>query len=274
MAQSSRMADETLASTLGEAALDPSWEVLSRLDPEIFQASVKLMSIPKQKNHLDAKIQSLVLLAVDCAATHLFTPGIRLHAKAAASAGATLQEVMEVLELSSTLGIHAANIGIPTLVEVMKEEGIYASHPTAGKEFNARRLALKDDFSRKRGYWHAFWEDFLALDPEFFEAYTEFSSVPWVRTQQTGVGLKPMVGRAKGILFTSLIAAQEKELIYCAFDAAATHLYVSGLKAHMKNAIRLGATPEQIVEVLELATQLSLHTLNVSAPIVQEVYAK
>lgn len=26
--------------------------------------------------------------------------------------------------------------------------------------------------------------DFLALDPEFFEAYTEFSSVPW--TKQVG----------------------------------------------------------------------------------------
>lgn len=38
--------------------------------------------------------------------------------------------------------------------------------------------------TRRRAYTNCmqtFWEDFLALDPEFFEAYTEFSSVPWTR---------------------------------------------------------------------------------------------
>ncbi len=47
----------------------------------------------------------------------------------------------------------------------------------------------------------------LWLDADFFEAYTHFSSVPWV----TGV-LEPKV----------------KELIYTAFDVSATHLYISG----------------------------------------------
>ena len=89
--------------------------------------------------------------------------------------------MLEVLELSSTLGIHACNIGIPILVQVLKEENMYDTHPTAGKPFDDQRLALKEDFAAKRGYWHTFWEDFLALDPEFFEAYTEFSSVPWTR---------------------------------------------------------------------------------------------
>ena len=56
------------------------------------------------------------------------------------------------------------------------------------------------------------------------------------------------------------------------FDAAATHLYVSGLKEHMWNAFRYGATVEQILEVLQIATQLSIHTLNIAAPIVQEVH--
>lgn len=60
--------------------------------------------------------------------------------------------------------------------------------------------------------------------------------------------------------------------MYCAFDAAATHLYVSGLKEHMRNALRYGATVEQVLEVLELATPLSLHTLVESIPIVEEVY--
>ena len=62
-----------------------------------------------------------------------------------------------------------------------------------------------------------------------------------------------------------------KELVYCAFDCAATHLYVPGLKLHMKNALGYGATPQEILEVFELATLLSLHTAHVAAPIIKEL---
>lgn len=117
--------------------------------------------------------------------------------RAALEVGASVAEVTEVLELTSTLGIHACNIGVPILVEVMKEEGIYESHKTtveAGSD--QKRRDLKEDFTRKRGYWHEFWEDFLRLDPEFFEAYLDFSTVPWIReTKEDGSpgGLEPKV---------------------------------------------------------------------------------
>lgn len=175
-------AKASFTSALGDSMTwDESWQCLAQEDPEMFQASVNLLAVPRKKNHLSPKMQAFVALTVDSNSTHLYTPGIRQHIKAAAAAGATKAEVLEVLELSSTLGIHACNIGIPTLVQVLKEENMYDSHPTAGKPFDEKRLALKEDFTAKRGYWHTFWEDFLALDPEFFEAYTEFSSVPWTR---------------------------------------------------------------------------------------------
>ena len=145
-------AKEKFNNALGDSALwDDTWECLSKIDPEIFEASVKLKEVPRKKNHLSAKMQALVALTVDCNSTHLYVEGIRNHVKAAAAAGASLAEVLEVLELSSTLGIHACNIGIPTLVQVMKEENIYDNHSTAGKPFDDRRLALKEDFSKKRG---------------------------------------------------------------------------------------------------------------------------
>ncbi|KAF7197777.1 hypothetical protein HII31_00866 [Pseudocercospora fuligena] len=246
---------QSFITSLGQTAWDanPSWEIISTHDPDIMPSIISLLSIPKRKQHLTPKFQSLVSLAVDASSTHLYEPGIRQHILAAQALGATKTEIMEVLELTSTLGIHACNIGVPILVDVMKEEGVYEKHPTAGKSFDQKRLELKKIFEEKRGYWHKFWEDILAFDPELFEAYTSFSGVPWDR--KSG-GLSPM----------------EKELIYCAFDAAATHLYVSGLKEHMRNALRYGATPEQIVEVLELAMPLSFHTLNVAAPIVGEVF--
>ncbi|KAE8447523.1 hypothetical protein EG329_010653 [Mollisiaceae sp. DMI_Dod_QoI] len=243
-------------STLGADAWSPSWASVAKLSPPILNASIHLSSIPKTKQHLSPKIQSLISLAVSSSSTHLYVPGIQRHTKAALQNGATPAEVMEVLELTSTLGVHACNIGVPLLVDVMKEEGIYEKQfPSSWKE-GSERTRLREEFTAKRGYWHAFWEDFLRLDPEFFSAYLDFSTVPWVRDGEVGKGevLEPKV----------------KELVYCAFDAASTHLYQPGLKLHMKNVLGYGGTPEEIMEVLELATLLSLHTLELAAPILEE----
>ena len=166
---------------VGEDALDEGWQTVLRLNPELFNASLNLRSVPRKKRHLPLKVQHLISIAVDSASTHLYVPGIQTHVKQALKEGATAAEIMEVIELTSTLGIHACNIGVPLLVEVMKEEGIYATHPTAGARFDERREKLRADFTQKRGYWHQFWEDFLKLDPEFFEAYVDFSTVSWTK---------------------------------------------------------------------------------------------
>lgn len=59
-------------------------------------------------------------------------------------------------------------------------------------------------------------------------------------------------------------------MIYCAFDCAATHLYKPGLKLHMKNVLQYGGTPEEIMEVLELASLLSISTMDVALPILEQ----
>jgi len=82
---------------------------------------------------------------------------------------------MEVLELSATLGIHAMNIGVPVLVEVLQEKGLR----TAPAPLTEYQEQVKADFTATRGYWHPFWDEMLELDPELFAAYTEFSSHPW-----------------------------------------------------------------------------------------------
>jgi alkylhydroperoxidase/carboxymuconolactone decarboxylase family protein YurZ len=162
---------------LGPHAWNDGWQSLLNLSPALFQASFHLRGVPKRHRYLPPKVQAFIGLAVDSAATHLHVPGIEEHIRTAIASGATSAELVEVIELTSTLGIHACNIGVPLLVEVLKEEG----HPAATnrEEMDARRSQLQAAFTRNRGYWHTFWEDILRLDPDFFEAYLEFSSVPW-----------------------------------------------------------------------------------------------
>ena len=108
---------------------------------------------------------------------------------------------------------------------------------------------MKADFVERRGYWNDFWDGLLALDSDFFAAYLEFSSVPW----RNGT-----------------LSPKEKELIYIAIDAATTHLYEPGLRQHIQNALRHGATSEEIMEVYELISVLGIHACTLGVPVLLE----
>ena len=226
------------------------WESILTLDPEFLKAYLDFSAVPWREghNHLDDKTKEFMFIAVNAAATHLYTPGVRQHIKAALKAGATPQEIMEVIELTSTLGIHAMNIGVPILVQVLVEKGLR----TGPAPLDANQERIKAEFTANRGYWHSFWDEMLELDPDLFETYTAFSSVPW----KSGT-LSPKV----------------KELVYIAFDTAATHLYVPGLKLHIENAIGYGATAQEILEVMEIASVIGIHAATTAVPILVEEMA-
>lgn len=116
-------------------------------------------------------------------------------------------------------------------------------------ELTDRQRELREDFVDKRGYWNEFWDGLLTLDPDFFEAYLQFSGVPW----QNGT-LEPKI----------------KELIYIAIDAATTHLYEPGLRQHIRNAVRHGATRDEIMEVYELVSVLGIHACTLGVPVLLE----
>lgn len=116
-------------------------------------------------------------------------------------------------------------------------------------ELDDRKKELRETFITERGYWAPFWEGLLDMDPDFFEAYIGFSSVPWRKGH-----LEPKV----------------KELIYTAIDASTTHLYEPGLRQHIRNALGYGATKEEIMEVLELVSVLGIHTCTVGVPVLME----
>lgn len=118
------------------------------------------------------------------------------------------------------------------------------------KELTPRQQEVKDKFIKARGYWkEEAFGDLLRLDEDYFEAYMNFSSKPW----------------DKGVL-----PPKVKELIYIAIDTSCTHLHQSGTRVHIKNALRLGATKEEIMEVFELVSVLGIHSVTMGVPILME----
>ncbi|MBO0808388.1 MAG: carboxymuconolactone decarboxylase family protein [Actinobacteria bacterium] len=225
---------------------DERFDTILELDPEFLDRYVSYAAVPREGGHLDEKTRAFVGLAVDAAVTTLHSPGVRHHIKAALLAGATPGEVLEVLECTATLSIHAMNVGVPVLTEILAEQGI-RTEPAALSEYQEQ---LKADFTKKRGYWNPTWDEMLELDPRTFDAYTAFSSHPWVTGQ-----LSPKV----------------REFIYMAFDTSSTHLYKVGLKLHIENALGYGATIGEVLEVMEIASLIGMQTLQVGAPLLREV---
>lgn len=226
-----------------------AWESLLDLHPDYFDAYLKLALVPFTNRHLTPKFQALVLLACDSSVTHLFVPGIRVHIENALRLGATRAEILEVLELTSVLGIHAITVGISLLSEVLDE----TPGPRAEMD-EAELMRLSDAFKAVRGYDpRENWKAVMTGCPDFFEAYVGFSGIPFGAS--------------------SALSAMEKELIYTAIDCATTHLFVVGLKLHIRNAVNYGATPQQVIEVLELASLMGVQTALVAAPILQELEA-
>ena len=220
------------------------WDGVLELSPEFFEAYTALSSVPWKHGTLPPKIKELIYVAVDASTTHLYNPGTRIHIANALRLGATRDEVMEVLEIVSVLGIHTISTGLPILIDELRKAGRGAE--VKDGPLTAEQERLKQDFVANRGYWYPVWEQLLQHSPEFFDAYSRLSSVPWNY---------------------GTLAPKIRELIYIAIDAATTHLYLPGLRTHVRNALGCGATPDEIMEVLQLTSSIGVHTITEGVPL-------
>ncbi len=100
-----------------------------------------------------------------------------------------------------------------------------------------------------KGDWNPLWEQFRELDSEFLEAYLAFRSVP----HRDGP-----------------LPVKYKELILIAINAATTHLYGPGVRRHIQNALKAGATKKEILETIQLTTVMGIHSCNLAIPILME----
>lgn len=88
-------------------ALDPAWtDEFMATGAGIYASGV-----------LPAKDVELLSIALDASYTHMYAPGTRRHIHNALQAGATVEEIMEVLKLCVVQGVQALNLGVPILAE-------------------------------------------------------------------------------------------------------------------------------------------------------------
>lgn len=199
-----------------------------RETPEFFDRFGAMVDVPRIREALTPIEHALIGVAVVGNAANTNWPRLRAYVDAALRAGADRGQIRDVLQLVSIMSIHALSIGAPAVAKVLSERG----HGTSA-ELTDRQRRLRSDFESLRGYWHSSWDDVLALDPDMFEAYMKFS----------------VVGSQFGSLPEKL-----RELIYIAIDCVVTHLYVPGVEIHTRAALDAGASVEEVLSAIEIAT--------------------
>lgn len=100
---------------------NPFWDMLEEMDRDYLEAFLAFRSVPITQGPLPQKTKELIFIAVNAATTHLWAPGVRRHIRNALCEGATQEEILEVIQLTSIMGIHSLSLGAPILQEEVIE---------------------------------------------------------------------------------------------------------------------------------------------------------
>ena len=226
---------------------DAAVEQLRDWDPTWAETCVKMSTNPWTSGVLPRKTLELIGVALNAACTNLNPDGTRRHIRAALEAGASREEILMALKAAFGPAIHSCSLGAPILLEEAKAAGV-----TRAKRSNDSPTPACDKM-RMVGQWNEAWDPFFELDPVWTD---EFMAV--------GMGIY-----GSGVMTPKLI-----ELLSIALDASFTHMYAPGVRRHIRAALKLGATREEIMEVLKLCVVQGVQSCNLGVPILAEEIAR
>ena len=200
---------------------------------------------PWPSSVLPRETVELIGVALNAACTNLNPEGTRRHIRAALRSGAGREELLMVLKMASVLAIHSCSLGAPILLEEAKAAGVEPSP----KQTTPTPAC---DKVRAIGQWNDAWNLFVELGSIWTDQF-----------MATGATIY-----ASGLMTPKLI-----ELLSIAFDASYTHMYAPGTRRHIKAALDVGATVEEIMEVLKLCVVQGVQACNLAVPILKEEMA-
>jgi alkylhydroperoxidase/carboxymuconolactone decarboxylase family protein YurZ len=224
----------------------PWHEDLLALQPDFLAAYLEVTSLPWTQGVLAPKVKEFIYIAIDAATTHLYERGMRLHMATALQYGATRDEIMEVLQITSQLGWHTCSVGVPMLAEELRKAG---QGDVLDAPMSAQMEQLKARFEQDLGGWDESCDALARLAPAYLQAYYHYAAGSWT----SGV-LEPKV----------------KEFVALSVSASTTHLHQPAMRLHMRRALACGATAAEVMEVLQLTSVLGIHTCSIGMPIFSE----
>jgi alkylhydroperoxidase/carboxymuconolactone decarboxylase family protein YurZ len=222
----------------------PWTEGLLRLNPAFLQTYANYGGYPAATGPLSRKMCELIYVALDGSATHLFRSGLALHTKLALEAGASAEEIVEVLQLATAQGLDGCHLGVGILVEELVAAGLELESLT--KEISIDQQKLRAAYDARFGDWPGFCDQLLRLDPGYFAVMLDLLA-----------GARPTGG----------LDEISRCLISLALNACFTALNPQGLRLQIRRALRLGADHKEVLQVLQMTAHLGVHACAVGVPV-------
>ena len=220
----------------------PALAKLREWDPLWVDHCLTMSNAPWTGGVLPRKDVELISLAVNVACTNLSPGGTRRHIRGALAAGATREEILMILKIGSLLSMHTASLGAPILLEEAKAAGVklVPKGPVATPVCDKMKAA---------GQWNTGWDEFFEIDPVWAEA---------------------IIASGLPVYTSGILSPKLAEFLSIAVDASITHMYAPGTRRHIQTALKLGATMEEIMEVLKICVSQGLQAGNLGVPILAE----
>lgn len=225
-------------------AWDSSLDYLYEWESAWAEQYLQMVTNPWQNGILDIKTIELICIGLNTASTNLQPNGTRRHIRAALEAGATRDEILMILKMASVMSIHSCSLGAPILLEEAKAAGV--------EPIPKQVTTPACDQMKAIGQWNTAWDPFYELDPIWTDQF-----------MATGIG----------IYASQLFPPKLVELLSIAFDASITHMYPPGTRRHIKAALKLGATMEEVMEVLKICVAFGMESCYLGVPILAEELA-
>jgi alkylhydroperoxidase/carboxymuconolactone decarboxylase family protein YurZ len=223
----------SLEAVVSDVADVPSLRATS---PSLFAAASDFWRVVIDGRNLSARMKELILVAMHATATALNADAVERHIDRARRAGATDEDIVDVLFTIVGVANHSLYFSVPVLEQELEAAGI-ADADTPGPDPELE--AAKEDFRAARGFWNSDRDRFARLMPEYFKAVNRMSTESWKNGS---------------------LSAKEREFICIGIDCTVTHNYEPGLRLHIRNALRRGATREEILEIFQLAALVGVES--------------
>jgi alkylhydroperoxidase/carboxymuconolactone decarboxylase family protein YurZ len=204
------------------------------VSPTSFDVATEFWRVPMAAKHLTPRMKELIYFAMHASASALNVDALRRQVDRVLAAGATRQDIVDVLVSIVGLANHALYASVPVLEEEWRAAGKVEPAPL---DYEEKLEAAKKRFVAIRGFWNSDRDSVARQMPDYFAALSDMSTESWHR---------------------GTLTRKEREFICIGIDCTVTHTYPPGLRIHIRNAIREGATKGEILEIFQLAALMGL----------------
>jgi len=141
---------------------------------------------------------------------------------------------------------------VPFLLEEATESDLDAAAERRAKDLKEAGGTPTVDWMKKGRRWNAALDPFYDLAPVWTDHF---------------------MSMAAGVYSSGVLPVKDIELLGLAIEASYTRVYASGMRRHIKSALRAGATVEEIMTVLKLCMVHGVEACNLRIPILAEELA-